>query len=107
MDHTISLAGKAFHPLGLGCSIFDNKLWSSQGEEALLDTMQTALQHGIDHFDTATGYGNGASEQIVGRFLARPGRREQVFLASKADVADTAQGMLDNVRRSLERLAPV
>ncbi|RPJ43367.1 MAG: aldo/keto reductase, partial [Chloroflexi bacterium] len=104
MDQPISLAGKAFHPLGLGCWVFDNQLWSSQAEEALLDTMQTALQLGINHFDTATGYGNGASEEVVGHFLSRSGRREHVFLASKADVADTAQGMLENIRRSLERL---
>jgi aryl-alcohol dehydrogenase-like predicted oxidoreductase len=104
MNQTVSLAGKAFHPLGLGCWVFDTQLWSGQGEEALFDTMQAALRQGIDHFDTATGYGNGSSERVIGRFLARPGRREQVFLASKADIAETAQDMLDNIRHSLERL---
>jgi myo-inositol catabolism protein IolS len=104
MNQTISLAGQTFHPLGLGCWVFDNQLWTSQGESALHDTMQTALQHGINHFDTATGYGSGSSEEVLGRFLAGPGRRERVFLASKADVAETEQGMLDNIQRSLERL---
>jgi aryl-alcohol dehydrogenase-like predicted oxidoreductase len=97
-----SLSGKAFHPLGLGCWVFDRRLWSAEGEEALQQTMLAALQHGINHFDTATGYGSGSSEQVVGRFLA--GHREQVFIASKANVTTTAQAMLDNVKRSLERL---
>lgn len=97
-----SLSGKTFHVLGLGCWVFDRRLWSAEGEEMLQQTMQAALQHGINHFDTATGYGSGSSEQVVGRFLA--GHREQVLIASKADVTATAQGMLDNVRRSLERL---
>jgi aryl-alcohol dehydrogenase-like predicted oxidoreductase len=99
---TISLSGKTFHLLGLGCWVFDRRLWSAEGEDALLQTMQTALQQGINHFDTATGYGSGSSEQVVGRFLQD--RREQVFLASKADVTKTARDMLENVRRSLERL---
>ncbi len=97
-----SIAGKTFQPLGLGCWVFDQQLWSAEGENALHQTMQAALVNGVNHFDTATGYGNGSSEEVVGRFLA--GRREQVFLASKADITTTAQGMLDNVQRSLERL---
>lgn len=102
-----SISGKSFHPLGLGCWVFDRRLWAAEGEEALLQTMQIALQYGINHFDTATGYGSGSSEKVIGQFFANPlfaGRREQVFLASKADVVATAQAMLDNVRSSLERL---
>lgn len=65
--------------------------------------MQAALANGIDHFDTATGYGEGASEKLVGRFLK--GRREQVYLATKAGIQDeNPQTMLDSVRRSLDRL---
>jgi myo-inositol catabolism protein IolS len=104
MDYTLTLAGKTFHPLGLGCWVFDNQLWSPEREEALLETMHTALELGINHFDTASGYGDGASEQCVGRFLSMPGRRNQVLLASKADVAETAQDMLKRVRRSIKRL---
>lgn len=104
-----SIAGKSFNPLGLGCWVFDTRLWS-QGEEVLLQTMQTALEQGINHFDTATGYGNGLSEKLVGRFLTNlppsliTHYPEQIFLATKADVATTAQAMVKNIRRSLERL---
>ncbi len=65
--------------------------------------MGAALDQGIDHFDTATGYGDGASEKLVGRILH--GRRERVFLATKAGIQDeNPQTMLNSVRRSLSRL---
>ena len=64
---------------------------------------KSALAHGITHFDTASGYGDGASERLVGRFLQ--GRRAQVHVATKAGIQDeNPQSMLESVKRSLERL---
>lgn len=99
----------AFAPLGLGCSIFDPSLWSAERETQLLDTMQTALAGGINHFDTASGYGSGASESLIGRFLAASNRRSRVFLVSKANIqgsqpAEMRANMLASVRESLARL---
>jgi NDP-hexose 2,3-enoyl reductase len=50
--------------------------------------MDRALEHGINFFDTANTYGwklgEGVTEQIVGRWLARGGgRRDKVVLATK------------------------
>lgn len=100
---------KDFAPLGLGCSIFDPTLWTAEREQQLLDTMDTALQGGLNHFDTASGYGGGASERLIGRFLAKNERRQRVFLVSKADIrgsnaAEMRQNMLTSVQASLERL---
>ncbi len=94
---------KTFSPLGLGCWLYHPTLWDAAQEHVLIDTMSAALEHGIDHFDTATGYGHGASEKLVGRFLQ--GQREQVFVATKANIQDESpQTMLESVQRSLERL---
>jgi aryl-alcohol dehydrogenase-like predicted oxidoreductase len=94
---------KSFSPLGLGCWQYNPSLWSAGQEQALLDTMDTALAHGMDHFDTATGYGDGASEKLVGRFLH--GRRSQVFVATKAGIQDeNPRTMLESVKASLVRL---
>jgi myo-inositol catabolism protein IolS len=93
---------KEFNPLGLGCWVFDTRLWNPDREIELINTMEAALENGLNHFDTASGYGSGSSESLVGRFLQ--GRREQIFLASKAGLAATAQGMLENLHRSLDRL---
>jgi aryl-alcohol dehydrogenase-like predicted oxidoreductase len=49
--------------------------------------MDKALELGINFFDTANRYGGnlgvGATEQIIGRWLAQGGRREQIVLATK------------------------
>jgi myo-inositol catabolism protein IolS len=95
---------KPFSPLGLGCWQYDSSRWSAEQDQVLIDTMDAALAHGMDHFDTATGYGDGASEKVVGRFLQ--GRRGHVFVATKAGIQDeNPQTMLESVKASLERLS--
>ena len=43
-----------------------------------------AMDAGINFFDTADVYTRGASEIVTGKALARDGRRDKVFLATKA-----------------------
>ena len=88
-------------PLALGGTVF-----GEQSDEGWLAVMQAALASGINHFDTASGYGNGRSETLIGQFMAaQPGRRERIFLASKASHNEvTAQQMTALVAQSLERL---
>jgi aryl-alcohol dehydrogenase-like predicted oxidoreductase len=49
--------------------------------------MDKALELGINFFDTANRYGGrigiGATEEIIGRWLAQGGRRERIVLATK------------------------
>lgn len=62
-----------------------------------------AYDGGVRHFDTAGGYGDGASEVLLGEVLAD--KRDSVFLASKADPADaSAAAMAQAVEGSLRRL---
>jgi aryl-alcohol dehydrogenase-like predicted oxidoreductase len=58
-----------------------------------------ALEAGINHFDTAPGYGD--SELHLGRWTGRI--RDRIFLATKTGNR-TAAGAYDEIRRSLERL---
>jgi aryl-alcohol dehydrogenase-like predicted oxidoreductase len=44
-------------------------------------TLQRAIDLGITFFDTATGYGNGHNEELLGRAIA--GRRDGLVIASK------------------------
>jgi aryl-alcohol dehydrogenase-like predicted oxidoreductase len=46
-----------------------------------LRTLHRAIELGITLFDTATGYGDGHNERLLGRAIA--GRRDRVVLASK------------------------
>ena len=53
-------------------------------EEDAQEIMARALGAGVSFFDTADIYGpNGLTEEIVGRWLAKDGHREQVVLATK------------------------
>ncbi len=90
-------------PLALGSFIFGADAWRPEAQAQLNATMQTALDHGITHFDTATGYGSGQSEELIGNFLQ--GKREQAFLASKASINEmNADLMYQQVEESLARL---
>ncbi len=88
-------------PLALGGTVFGD-----QSDEGWLAVMQAALASGINHFDTAIGYANGRSEALIGQFMgAQPGRREAIFLASKASHNEvTAQQMRALLDQSLARL---
>ncbi len=65
--------------------------------------LETALENGITYFDTAPGYGNGASETMFGHVLGdvEPGK---IFLATKcfAFSKDGQAGDYDHVMRSIE-----
>ena len=52
-------------------------------EASALELLRTAIDAGVDHFDTADAYGHGENEILVGRALAASGRRGQVVLATK------------------------
>src|SRR5262245_18902965 len=77
----IGRQGRTVNAIGLGCmgmSAFYGEPMSEQEAVALL---HAALERGVDHFDTAEAYGNGANERLLG--LAFADRRDRVFIATK------------------------
>ena len=102
----IGWSEKQHLPLGMGGSFYGFDYAGGPAEADLLAAMATALENGITHFDTGAGYGKGYSERLIGRFLAAgPGRRERVFLASKATPDPlTAQAMIEVIDGSRQRL---
>jgi aryl-alcohol dehydrogenase-like predicted oxidoreductase len=83
--------------LGLGCARIGGIFQGDRG--GAVDLISAALDAGINFFDTADMYSQGASEQLLG--LALRGRRERVVIASKAGYCLPAQ------RRLAARLKPV
>lgn len=71
--------GVRIAPIALGTANFGRLT----GEEEAARILSSALDGGINLIDTADSYQEGESERIIGRFLARTGQREQVFLATK------------------------
>ena len=66
------------------------------------EALRTGLSLGMTLIDTAEGYGNGRSEELIGRAIA--GQRDRVFLVSKVDHM-TADGIIARAcEESLARL---
>jgi len=64
-----------------------------------------AYDKGVNYFDTAEGYGNGAAERAIGEAMAHM-QRDKIFIATKGRIrdSDTAEAIVERVRQSLERL---
>lgn len=95
----ISLGGAAFayrNP-GAGWDPF-----TPVGRATVHETIHTALDQGINYIDTAAYYGDGFSESIIGEVIRD--RRTDCILASKVWHELDHQGVIDSVRRSLDRL---
>ena len=85
-----------------GDQVFGNHL----GEADLKTVFDTAMKEGLNLWDTATVYGMGASEDILGAF-ARTYPREEVLLSTKFTPQIAGDGMdpvADMCEASLERL---
>jgi len=70
---------------GLGCMNLSHAYGTPPREDDALAVLRTALDEGVGMFDTATLYGAGRNEELVGRALR--GRRDEVLLASKGGMA--------------------
>lgn len=80
-----------------GCWELGGGPWEFTNDESNIKAIQAAYEAGIHTFDTAEGYGNGHSEEIVGRALA--GIRDRCVIATKVSRANLAPA---DVRRSAE-----
>jgi len=69
--------------IGLGTWSIGGFMWGGTDEQEALETIRTALDHGISLIDTAPVYGLGRAEELVGRALAKYGKREEVIIATK------------------------
>ncbi|WP_147802981.1 aldo/keto reductase [Alkalicoccus halolimnae] len=62
-------------PIGLGCWQFSKgsnavgKYWDSLADEDMNQIIKVSIENGIDWFDTAEVYGNGASERVLAAAL--------------------------------------
>ncbi len=71
----------AVHPVGLGCMNLSHAYGPAQAHEDAIAFLQRALDIGYDFLDTATIYGMGNNEKLIGEALNK--RRQEFVLASK------------------------
>ncbi len=77
-------------PIGLGCWQFSKqknlagKFWPTLDDDLINKVVSLALEGGINWFDTAELYGNGASERALSKALQATGTKPgEVFIATK------------------------
>jgi aryl-alcohol dehydrogenase-like predicted oxidoreductase len=77
-------------PIGLGCWQFSKrgnlagKFWPSLEDEVIREILRLSLEGGINWFDTAEVYGQGASEKILAKSLVALGKKPgEVIIATK------------------------
>ena len=88
----------------LGCWPFaGGAVWGAQDDNVSIATAHAALDAGINFFDTAEGYENGHSEEVLGRALV--GRRDEAVIATKVSANHLAAAdLLAACAASLKRL---
>ncbi len=62
--------------------------WGPQDEKDSLEAIRTAFDEGINFFDTAEGYGNGESEELLAKAIGQ--HRKETIIATKISPGDFA-----------------
>ncbi|MEU0547915.1 aldo/keto reductase [Micromonospora sp. NPDC005979] len=87
---TLGRSGIEVGAIGMGCWAIGGPLWGDGGQpfgwgevddDESIRTIHRALDLGVTLFDTASNYGAGHSERVLGRALA--GRRSEAVIATK------------------------
>jgi aryl-alcohol dehydrogenase-like predicted oxidoreductase len=114
MDMTrFGKTGMKVSKLCLGCMTYGSPKWREWvlAEEASRPFIKQALDSGINFFDTADVYSQGASEEILGQALK--GRRDKVLISTKAtfrfgdgpnEVGSSRFHLIRTLEASLKRL---
>ncbi len=102
---TLGRTGLRVSEIGMGGAQFGIKdymgRWdpdSPEAQRAVEETIHRALELGYNYFDTAPAYGEGRSEEMMGRALR--GHRDEVILATK--VSAQHWGAPKEIRQSVE-----
>ena len=110
---TLGSSGTKVSRIGIGTNTFGGDAeWHLSAEEAQ-DVVDTAIDHGINFFDTANAYNTGESERVLGEALDGYDRDRQVIATKvyfQMDDGDPNSGGLSRkaieqeLRNSLDRL---
>ncbi len=78
--------------------------WGSTNDEESIKALETAMDHGVNFFDTADVYGNGHSEELLAKVTK--GKEDKIHIATKfcraGDIYDPQTYSEEQVRTYLE-----
>lgn len=81
LTREIGHSGVRASAIGLGTWAIGGWMWGGTDEARSIAAIHAAIDEGVSLIDTAPAYGQGLSEEIVGKALV--GRRDKVVLATK------------------------
>lgn len=85
--------------LNLGTMMFGGRCDEAEADRIL----GLAIERGVNFVDTAAMYGNGLTEEILGRIM-KGGRREKLFLTTKVAKGVDRESVLSGIDESLARM---
>ena len=91
LTREIGSSGIRASAIGLGTWAIGGWMWGGTDEQQSIAAIQASIDEGVTLIDTAPAYGQGLSEEIVGKAIR--GRRDKVVLATKCGLVwHTVQG---------------
>jgi aryl-alcohol dehydrogenase-like predicted oxidoreductase len=98
---TLGMTGLSICPIAFGTWQLGGE-WGQFDEDEGIAAIRRARELGINLFDTAQGYGFGASERLLGRALRDDldNRREEVVVATKGGLRMTEGGLVRDASRA-------
>lgn len=90
MQYTqLGRSGLVVSRIALGCMSYGSPTWRPWvlGPDEAQPFYRRAIEAGINFFDTADMYSQGASEEVTGRALREYGRRDELVIATKVHFA--------------------
>ncbi len=108
INRELGRSGITVNAIGLGCMGLSEFYGPATEKSEAISLLHEAIEHGVNHFDTAEMYGMGANEALLGEAFA--GKRDQVIIATKfGPLRDKASGQVvgidgseANARRAVE-----
>src|ERR1044071_3578082 len=85
LTRAVPSSGQMLPVIGLGSSATFSQVARKEDIAALREVLHALVNGGGTVFDTAPGYG--ASEQVAGRIVSESGLADQIFWATKVNVA--------------------
>ncbi len=107
---TFNGTGRQVSEVGLGCWQLGGSDWGDLDDRTAFRILDAAAEAGTNFFDTADVYGNGRSEELIGKFL-QDRHGSSLFVATKLGRTGalfpdkyTSKGLRDATEASLKRL---